>query len=264
MRVRNVLLMLVLAAGAARARAGERHAPDEDLGGPVSRYADALRIVAVRGEVPAEAAPGASALHLTCVATPGDGKYVGIVQRMEIGAPLAEVEAILADVPHYKDLFPGLVDVREVPGSRDGNRYVTAWEQRVPVFFIPNTRYELTYLVSRVGEGRTVYRYRLARSGDLTNSDGIVVLEAAGPGRTRFTAYDFFNARWGVVPEGAVWRESLRGSFESDLAIKLKAEHPGWSYPEIAAEAERLRRSAGDELKQCLKRRIGAEAVLAR
>jgi hypothetical protein len=259
----RALLVLVLAAGAARA--DERHPVDEDLGGPASRYADALRDVALRGEAKAAAAePGASIVGLTCVAIPGDGKYVGILQRMEIAAPLGEVEAILADVAHYKDLFPGLVDVHEVPGSRDGNRYVTAWEQRVPIFFIPNTRYELTYLVSRVAEGRIVYRYRLARSRDVTNSDGIIVLEAAAPGRTRFTEYDFFNARWGLLPESAVWRESLRGSVASDLAIKLKAEHPAWSYPRISAEAERLRRAAEGEVEACRKRRTSAAAVLSR
>jgi hypothetical protein len=208
--------------------------------------------------------PGAAMVGLTCVATPGDRKYVGIVQRMEIAAPLADVEAVLADVGHYKDLFPGLVDVHEVPGSRDGNRYVTAWEQRVPIVFVPNTRYELTYLVNRVGEGRVVYRYRLARSQGLTNSDGIVVLETEASGRTRFTAYDFFNARWGLLPERAVWRESLHGSVASDLAIKLKAERPAWSYPRIAAEAEKLRRQAEGEMEDCLRHRTPAEAVRVR
>jgi hypothetical protein len=258
----RALLLVVVAASAARAT--ELHPVDEDLGGPASRYADALRDLALRGEAPAASEPGASIVGLTCVATPGDGKYVGIVQRMEIAAPLGEVEAILADVAHYKDLFPGLVDVHEVPGSRDGNRYVTAWEQRVPIFFIPNTRFELTYLVSRVVEGRIVYRYRLALSRDVTNSDGIIVLEATAPGLTRFTEYDFFNARWGLLPESAVWRESVRGSVASDLAIKLKAEHPTLSYRRIAAEAERLRRAVDGDVERCLKRRTPSWVAPAR
>ena len=263
MRAPRLLLVLAsLSAGAVAA--AELHPLDEDLGGPPSRYAEALRALVVRRAPLAPEDPGSSPLRLTCLATPGDAKYVGIVQEMEIAAPLAEVERILADVPHYKDLFPDCVDVHEVPGSRSGNRYVTAWEQRVPVFFLPNTRFELTYLVSRVDDGRVVYRYRLARSRDVTNSDGIIVLEAAAPGRTRFTEYDFFNARWGLLPESAVWRESLRGSVASDLAIKLKAEHPAWSYPRISAEAERLRRAAEGEVEACRKRRTSAAAVLSR
>lgn len=254
------LLVIVLASGSVRA--ADAHPVDEDLGGPPSSYAEVLRdIAARRAAPPAEAL--ASVIDLTCVATPGDGKYVGLVQRMEIAASLREVDSILADVAHYRDLFPGLVDVQEVPGSRDGNRYATAWEQRVHVFFIPNTRYELTYLVSHPAEDRIVYRYRLARRGDVTNSDGLVVLAAAGPNRTRFTEYDFFNARWGILPEGMVWRESLRGSVASDLAIKMKAEHPARSYPEIASEAERVRRELDGEVERCLRRRVAAGDVLA-
>lgn len=255
------LLLGVLAA--ATARGDDPHPADEDLGGPPSSYAEALRDLAVRRASPPEQAL-ASAIDLTCVATPGDGKYVGLVQRMEIAASLREVDSVLADVAHYRELFPGLVDVHEVPGSRDGNRYVTAWEQRVPVFFIPNTRYELTYLVSRIAGERIVYRYRLARSGAVTNSDGIVVLEARGPNRTRFTEYDFFNARWGILPERAVWRESLRGSVASDLAIKLKAEHPAWSHRESASRAEGLRRQADGDVERCLRHRVAAGEVLAR
>ena len=261
MRARSLLVAAAVAAcGDARAE-GAVHPLDEDLGGPPSRYARALLAVAQRGEAPPPNDAGAAPVALRCVATPGDRKYVGIVQWMEIAAPLAEVDRILADVPHYKDLFPGLVDAREVQRSRDGNRYLTAWEQRVPVFFVPNTRYELTYLVTREG-ARVVYRYRLARRGELTNSDGVIVLEADGARRTRFTEYDFFNARWGILPEGAVWRESLRGAFGSDVAIKLRAEHPAWSYPRIADEAERLRREAEGALEGCRRHRVPAADVL--
>jgi hypothetical protein len=254
------LLLLTLAAGGAAA--ADVHPVDEDLGGPPSRYARALAAVASRRDPPAEGDGGGSPLRLTCVATPGDAKYVGIVQQMEIAAPLSAVKAILDDVPRYKDLFPDCVDVHEVPGSRSGNRYVTAWEQRVPVFFLPNTRFELTYLVSWIDEGRVVYRYRLARPGDLTNSDGVIALEAAGPERTRFTEYDFFNAQWGLLPEGMVWREALRGALLSDLAIKLKAENPAWPFARIASESERLRGAAAGELARCTRERRPAGDLL--
>jgi hypothetical protein len=257
------ILLVAIAAGAA-ARSAEVHPIDEDLGGPKSSYADVLLEIARRGEIPAPEHGSSSPVGLTCVATPGDGKYVGTIQRMEIAAPLAAVEQILGDVAHYKDLFPGCAGVREVPGSRDGNRYVTAWEQRVPVPLVPNSRYELTYLVSRPSERLLFYRYRLARTGDLTNSDGLIALEAMGPERTRLTGYDFFNARWGILPERLVWRESLRGTFAADLAIKLKAEHPAWSYGRIAAEADRVRSAAKADLDQCLRHRTAASAVFTR
>jgi hypothetical protein len=255
-----VFAIVAIVAGAARADAP--HPLDEDLGGPRSRYAEALLRVARWGGAPLSD-PGAPApLRLTCVRTPGDAKYVGIVQRMDVAAPLAEVMAVLEDIAHYREMFPGLVDARVVPGSRDGNRYVTAWEQRVPVFFLPNVRYELTYLLARTSADRVVYRYRLARSRDLTNSDGLVVLERVGPARTRFTEYDFFNARWGFLPERTVWRESLRGAYASDMAVKLRAEHPTWSFARISREAERLRAEAEPEIERCRRDRSPPEAVL--
>jgi hypothetical protein len=187
MRAPYLVLVLVLASLPAAGAADDVHPADEDLGGPPSRYAEALRAIVARPAAYASRSGGSSPVRLSCAATPGDAKYVGIVQEMEIAAPLSAVERVLDDVPHYKDLFPDCVDVHEIPGSRSGNRFVTAWEQRVPIPFFPNTRFELTYLVSQLHDGRVVYRYRLARAGDLTNSDGIIALEADGPGRTRFT-----------------------------------------------------------------------------
>jgi hypothetical protein len=250
----------VLLAGTVRADAP--HPLEEDLGGPASRYAEALLALARSGGTFVADPSDPERLRLTCVRTPGDPRYIGIVQRMEVAAPLAAVAAVVEDVAHYRDLFPGLVDARVVPGSRDGNRYVLATEQRVPVFFIPNVRYEQTYLVAQTSADRVVYRYRLARSRDLTNSDGLIVLERAGPDRTRFTEYDFFNARWGLLPEGAVWRESLRGTYASDVAIKLRAEHPAWSFAQISHEAERLRGEAEPDLERCRRERSPAAAVL--
>jgi hypothetical protein len=173
-------------------------------------------------------------VHLRCIATPGDENYVGIAQHMTIDAPLAAVEAVLDDVAHYKDLFPGIVDVKIVPGTSSGKRYVTAWEQQVPVFFLPNITYELNYVVDRSTHGTRVYRYQLQRSGQIKASDGMVILEALEPGRTRFAEFDFFKAEWGPIPTATVWRESVRGAFLSDLGIKLKAENPSWSYSRIS------------------------------
>ena len=156
---------------------------------------------------------------------------------MTIDAPLSATEKVLDDVPRYKDLFPDVVDVHVLPGSRDGQRYVTVWEQRVPVFFLPNVIYELANLVDKSTPGLRVYRYKLRRGGSMLASDGMVVLEALGLESTRFTEYDFFNAQWGPLPTSVVWRESLRGAFVSDIAIKLRAENPRWSVERVATEA---------------------------
>ncbi len=236
------------------------HPSDEDLGGPPSPYAQLVLALAGR---PPLAPPGpATPLRLTCLATAGNDRYIGAAQSAVIRAPLAEVTAILDDVAHYQDLFPGCVDVHVVPGSRSGNRYVTSWEQRAPVFFIPNSVYELTYLVSRPDAARVTYRYRLLRGDSLTNSDGIVILEGLSPSTTGFTEYDFFDAHWGPLPAGPIWRESLRGMFLSDVAVKLHAENPGWSYARIAAEAERLLASEADLITTCVRHERSAASLL--
>jgi hypothetical protein len=206
---------------------------------PVSRYRAPLDGLVSRWRPTAREPAWPRSLSLTCLTTPGDEHYVGALQEALIEAPLPAVAAVLDDVPHYRDLFPDTVDVRVVSGNQQGTRFVTAWEQRAPIFFLPNSRFELVYRVDRSDPVRVIYRYALRRSGTLRQSDGLVILEDLGPGRTRFTEYDLFDAAWGPVPISRVWSESLRGMFLSDVAVKLKAEHPDWSYPQLAVEAAR-------------------------
>jgi hypothetical protein len=228
---------------------------DEMLEGPDSVYTGWLADVLKRWPGSRPGSEGTKALQLTCVATASDDRYVGLLQQMTVEAPLSAVEEVLDDVPRYKDLFPGVVDVHVLPGSRNGDRYVTVWEQSVPVFFLPNVSYELANLVDKTTRDLRVYRYKLRRPGSMLASDGMVVLEALGAERTRFTEYDFFNAQWGPLPASAVWRESLRGAFVSDMAIKLRAENPRWSVPRVAAEASRQFESESERMEQCHRQR---------
>jgi hypothetical protein len=192
-----------------------------------------------------------SPVNLTCIATANHDKYVGILQRTTIHADILAVQNVFDDVAHYKDLFPGIIDVHAVSGSEHGYRFVTFWEQHVPVLLLPNITYELAYIVDKSSPGRGVYRYKLRRGGLVTASDGMVIVETVGPAMTQVTAYDFFNAHWGPLPAKAVWRESLRNGFISHAAIKLKAENPGWSYARITAEAERLMASESEQIERC-------------
>lgn len=250
------LLLLLLALGSSWALA---HPSDEKLDGPESAYTEWL--VKVLRDWPAarSVADSASPIDLTCIGTPNEDRYVGMLQRATINAHISAVESVLDDVQHYKDLFPGLVDVRVVPGSRDGKRFATVWEQRVPVPFLPNVTYELSHVVDKSNPGLVVYRYKLRRGDKMLASDGMVVLEAVGPRTTRFTEYDFFNAEWGPLPASVVWRESLRGAFLSDMAVKLKAENSGWSYERVASEAERLIAPQSERIRRCFQERQNAD-----
>jgi len=232
---------------------------DETLEGPDSVYTGWLADVLKRWPASRPASDGTGSLQLTCMSTAADEGYVGMLQQMAVEAPLSAVEKVLDDVPSYKDLFPGVVDVHVLPGSRNGHRYVTVWEQRVPVFFLPNETYELAYLVDKTIPGLRVYRYKLRRGGSMLASDGMVVLEALGLERTRFTEYDFFKAEWGPLPVSAVWRESLRGAFVSDMAIKLRAENPQWSVEGVATEAGQRFEAESGRMEQCYRQRQRAD-----
>jgi hypothetical protein len=200
-------------------------------------------------------APEAGPVAITCLATANADGYVGMLQLAKIHAPLSVVEGVLDDVDHFKDLFPDTVDVHVVPDTQAGARYATAWVQRAAIFFMPDISYEMSHLVDKTTPERVVYRYKLRRGDRLIASDGMVVLEATGPATTQFTEYDFFNGHWDLIPTWIVWRESLRGAFHSDLAIKLKAENPTWSYARIAAEAKRLTSAQSDRLQRCFAER---------
>ena len=160
------------------------------------------------------AAHTAGSVAMTCVETPGSERYVGMIHRQRIEARLDMVEEVLDDIGHYKDLFPGTIDVRvlagsrrSVPGAPTASRFDTAWVQRPPISLMPDIRYEMAYLVEKA-PARAVYRYKL-RSGDkLTASDGLVVVEAIDSTTTEFTEYDFFDGHWGPLPTWLVWRKA--------------------------------------------------------
>lgn len=232
---------VLIASLAAIVQATDAYAMDDAPDGQDSFYAAWLSEVLRSWPVRRVEVDDARVVNLRCIGTPGDEMYVGIAQYMTIDAPLSTVEGVLDDVAHYKELFPGIVDVKIVAGLPSENRYLTEWEQKVPVFFLPNITYELNYVVDRSTDGIRVYRYKLRHSGKIKSSDGMVIIEAIGPTCTHFAEFDFFKAEWGPLPAPIVWHESVKSSFLSDLAIKLKAENVGWSYPRIARETmERL------------------------
>ena len=233
-------------------REAHAQAIDDALPGTDSPYTARLARLASRWPAGRPEGEIASPVDLTCLATTDADSYVGTLRRALVQAPVEAVAAVLDDIAHYRELMPGATDIHVIPGSIDGHRFATSWEQRVPVFFLPNVRYELSHLVDRSRPGRVVYRYKLRRSDVLRASDGLVVLEALNAGLTRFTEYGFFETRPSAVPSSVIWRQSVRGAFRSATAIKLRAENPAWSYRDIARESERLEEAASALVEDCL------------
>lgn len=226
-----------------RHKEGTQHAVTEDLGGVKSVYTPIL-LELLQKWPPAGVTypePKANPVQIECIETPGQKDYIGLQQSLWIDAPLSTVSSILDDVAHYRDLFPGYDEIHVK--SRDGNRFLVFWEQHIPLFFIPNVKYDVAYLVEKAEKNRAVYRYQLVSGKTLKKDDGIIVLEevkseTGTPLRTRYTEYDFYDADWGILSTDKAWSESTEGIYLSDVAIKLKAEHPAWNYKQIAEEGK--------------------------
>lgn len=219
------------------------HEIDENLPGPSSPYTalilDLLHHWPPR-QIQESSPEDSNPVHLRCIETQGQRFYIGLEQTMTINASLQSVEKVMDGFDHYQELFDGFDDIHVV--SRDSNRFRIFWEQHIPLFFIPNIKYETWYLVDNTHPNRVIYRYQLAQSGKIKTNDGLIVIENAGPNKTRYIEYDFFDAEWGILKDispGRIWTDSVEGIYLSDVAIRLKAEHPDLSYSKIVEESKR-------------------------
>jgi hypothetical protein len=156
------------------------------IGGPASRYT-AYLLKLLKAWPPADqdyaASPDGNPVPCRAIETPGDEYYIGLDQWMRVEAPLERVAAVLDDVAHYQQLFPGFDEVKLI--SRDENRFLTFWEQHISVPLVPNVKYSIDYLVARPKPGMRVYCYQFMDSeGDrIKNNDGVIVLEVESPTR---------------------------------------------------------------------------------
>jgi hypothetical protein len=174
------------------------------------------------------------------ITTPKDDFYVGLRKSMFILAPLSAVERTIDNYEDYLSLFPEFKIIRVI--SKDRNKTNVYWERVVPVPFVPNTQYEMSYLSDKNRPNVRFYRYQLKSSNVLKASDGIVVLEKVRENLTRFTAYDFYNAEWGiakVLAPGRIWGDSIEGAYRSDVSLKLKSESPLLSKEELQEVTKR-------------------------
>jgi hypothetical protein len=221
--------------------ASEKYPIDAPLEGPPSVYTP-LMIDLLKNWPPQDvdfSKPLPQPVMARAYQTPGNGFYIGAVQWMKIDAPLVRVEAALDAFEQYQQIFPDYKDIHVV--SRDDNKILTSWEQRVPFFLAPNVKYTMIYLVDKSSPIRKVYRYKLEASKDLKVDDGVIVIEADGANSTRYTEYDFFDANWGIaktLAPGRIWKDSIGGLIVSDYGIKFKAEHPDWANSKVLKESE--------------------------
>lgn len=181
-------------------------------------------------------------VDLVCFETPGMPGGIGIGQSMTINVSIDQVRKVIEDFDHYKDIF---FTFKEVTASDfDGNRLITHWEESIPIPFTDNTKYSTYFYIDNRNSDHAFYRYQLRESNSLKYSDGLIVLDRLNHNdakNTRYTEYDFYDGSAAPsVMMNRVWRDSLREIYYSDIAIKLKSEHPDWDYKNIRIESKRL------------------------
>ncbi len=226
-------VMIGLIHGQTQASSGVRSAfTDKVLA--LSRSSSTLDVVDSRGKD--------QALKLRAFEVVKGSLYLGLEQQQVITAPLSAVAAVLDNVDQYVELFEGFASVRRVKESE--TQWVLAWEQTIPIFFLPNEKYETYYFVDQPTPLRKVYRYQLKQQdGRIRFNDGLIVLEALDSQRTLYTEVDYVDADWGplkVLGDSRIWKESVEGLALSDFAIRLKSEHLDWSYSKVRSEARSL------------------------
>ncbi len=234
----GILLQLLAGSGLI----GSASAWDEPMEGVASRYtAPFLEMLRVRVAGPPLPSPGSETGSpvFQCIDTEGAPLLMGFEQQVVIEAPMEAVSAVIERMERYPELFSGLAEVQVERQS--ASHWSTRWEQRIPLLFVPNIHYQMEYVIGSPIPGKRLFRYQLKASGDLKSSDGAVLLETLGTGRTLYSEWDFYEADWGIAAtfgRGWLWRRNAEGVVLSTLAIKAKSEKPGLTESQARELAE--------------------------
>ena len=240
---------------------GEKYGPTSRLDSVESPYRKKVceLVESWPKEVPftrtSAATAGQPTLDSECYTTPGNPTYVGVGQRMVIAAPFERVSAAVDDYSGYVGIFEGLVSVHSL--STDENHAYTEWEESIPFPFVSNVHNQMIHLINQPRPGFRIYRYGLKKASDLIKDDGVIVLEQKSPTETVYTEYDFFDANWGIVKSFGIdrlWKESVEGVYQSDLALKLRVENPDWSADRVLKESRQAAKALIDRKDYCPKR----------
>jgi hypothetical protein len=216
---------------------------DQTLGGVVSPYTAKLvpLIQTARTAAPKNSRED---IILECLKSKESPYYVGARQELVMHASIKSVAAIMDDIDHYQQLFPGYKDIHVV--SRENEDILTYWEQIVPIPFVPNVTYQMIYRLAWLGETEKLYRYQLKAQTTLIVSDGFIYLRELPNHDTLYIEYDYFDAKWGAAKTfGArkIWYDSVEGMAISDLATKVKTEKPNLAPAEAQREARKILKS---------------------
>jgi uncharacterized membrane protein len=170
---------------------------------------------------------------------PEKGTYIGMAKRMLIHVPLDKASALIEDFEGTPALLRDMKEVKVV--SKDKNKLHVSWRRESPSIFVGEIEYTTFNLIDKNAD-RAIYRSQLEKSNSANSSDGIIILEKH-KGGTLFTAFDFFDANWGILGAlalGRIWRECVTRAILVDMKFKVRLEHPDWKIEQVEKEAEKI------------------------
>lgn len=208
-------------------------------------------------------------IYLTCLESSDDKLYIGLWHSLVINSTLKNVTSIIEDFEKYHDFFEG-IEASKIIKNIDLDKWIVEFENKSPIFFIPNIHYQMEYKKIPVLNG-AMYKYHLSSlylQSSITFSDGLIFLKEED-GITKFYELDFFNANWGVLGKitgSKIWNDSVKELAISDLELKYKAENLKLSSSEKKEKVySTLKLISEDQLiEKCIKNKVSGKIFFAK
>lgn len=219
--------------------------------GPVTDYTRWLEREE-RHYTPGRRTGGDTPYTLQCYRHPDRPFYIGTKAVLPIKAPIADVQRIFEDVAGYPDIFFGFEGIKLTGKTDEG--FVVAWHRPVPVFFIPDLRYEVVYRAGKTSPTQKILRFQMKEKVDLLKGlDGMIVLEATGDKTTLLTQYLFLDGRYGPLETfdpGKIWTDGVRDFSLANLGVKTRAENPKLERGPLRAAIEKA--YSAEQVETCI------------
>ncbi|MGZ3787380.1 MAG: hypothetical protein ACXVLQ_02590 [Bacteriovorax sp.] len=208
-------------------------------------------------------------IGLTCLETNESKLYIGLWHGLAINSKLLEAAKVLEDFEKYSEVFEGIENSKVIKKT-DSDKWIVEFENKSPVFFLPNIHYQMEYALSPVTNGR-LYKYHLStlyQQNNITFSDGLILLKEEN-GKTKFYELDFFNANWGVAGKIAgsnIWRDSVKELAVSDFELKFKAENVKLSSAEKKEKVHSFLKLVSEEhlIEKCIEDKVSAKKFFSK
>jgi len=208
-------------------------------------------------KLPEAAKPSRDGLSLRCFETIQHSEVIGIAHGLVVRANAARLTSVIDDYDHYKDLFEDTiqVSVRRIP-----NGLLESWEQTAPVIFLPHTRYTINTFIRDEMPQRKIWHSRLVSSNQLLGNDVFVAVYPLEGERSYYWEVDFISAKWGLassIAMSSIWSGAASDVVLADIAIKLRAENPAWTYSQVRESAKKQLNA--QLVDQCVKHRVALD-----